>query len=175
MPFGGYILVGASLCGGWSWSYLCRFFQAVAQEMTGIALSEEEAYARLNALAREVPPGAEGMTADTRFMGTRLQPAVRGGFAGIDDVNLTAGNMARAVVEGMVRELAELAGRAGSVGIERLVAAGAGARRNPLVPDIIQQVFGLPCTLSRQDEEAALGAACCAAVGLGLAAKDDVP
>jgi sugar (pentulose or hexulose) kinase len=192
MPFGGYILVGASLCGGWSYAYLRRFCQDMAREMTGRDVTDAEAYERLNALAASAPPGAGGLTADTRFDGTRGEPDVRGAFTGIDASNLTPANLARAVVEGMAQELANMAdvpARAavrqahdgtvlslpkGRARIARVVASGNAARNNPLVRQAIEQAFGAPCSVGPAREEAALGAAYCAAVGLGLLSTEEV-
>ena len=174
MPFGGYILVGASLCGGWSYAYLRRFYQDVASEMTGREVTDAEAYERLNALAASAPPGAGGLTADTRFDGTRGEPDVRGAFTGIDAANLTPANLARALVEGMARELADMADLSARAGIASVVASGNAARNNPLVKQAIEQAFGVPCSVGPAREEAALGAAYCAAVGLGLLSTEEV-
>ena len=51
MPFGGFILVGASICGGWSYSYLCSFYQQIIRELSGVELSEAEIYTKMNKLA----------------------------------------------------------------------------------------------------------------------------
>ena len=48
------------------------------------------------------------------------------------------------------------------------------ARRNPVLLPIIEEYFELPCRLSPWEEEAACGAACCAAVALGLATPGDI-
>lgn len=178
MPFGGYILVGASLCGGWSYEYLRRFYQDVAREMTGRELADADAdacaYERLNALARKAPPGAGGLRADTRFGGSRSEPGVSGAVAGIDTENLTPGNLARAVLEGMVRELADMARLADGLRVERVVASGGAVRKNPLVKEVTGEMFGAPCEVGPAREEAALGAAYCAAVGLGLLRAGEV-
>jgi len=174
MPFGGYIVVGASLCGGWSYAYLCRFFRDVVREIGGVEISEAEAYARMNDLAASAPPGSGGILADTRFSGTRGDPDIRGGFVGIDRENLTVGNLSRAVVVGMVRELAEMARNAGIAHVSRIVAGGNAVRKNPIVKEVIEAEFGVPCRVGQAKEEAALGAAYCTAVGLGLLKVDGV-
>jgi len=141
MPMGGYILVGASLCGGWAYAYLNRFFRDVVKQTAGLDLPEEHVYARMNDLAASAPEGSEGLTADTRFSGTRGDPDIRGGFEGIDRENLTAANFTRAVIEGMVRELADLARRAGLGGLSHIIAGGNAARRNPLVVQVIEKTW----------------------------------
>jgi sedoheptulokinase len=174
MPFGGWLFVGASLCGGWSYAYLRRFYQDVAREMTGREVTDAEAYGRLNQLAARAPAGAAGLRADTRFGGVRGGPDVRGAVAGIDTANFTPANLARAVVEGMVGELVRLAGLAERARPGRIVATGNAARRIPLVREAIERAFSARCAVRRGREETALGAACSAAVGLGFVSTDEV-
>jgi sugar (pentulose or hexulose) kinase len=88
--------------------------------------------------------------------------------------NFTVANLDRGFVEGMVRELAEMVSAAGIQGFTRIIASGNAVHRNPVVPDVIESIFGLPCYISTNREAAALGAAYAAAIGLGLITKDDV-
>jgi sugar (pentulose or hexulose) kinase len=173
MPFGGFILVGASLCGGWSYACLKKFIQATVREFAGIQLSDEEVYSRMNAIATETAEGASGITVDTRFSGTRLEPNLRGSISGIGVENFTVANLARGFVEGMVAELADMADRASIKDFSRIIASGNAVRRNPVVLDAIKSIFDLPCYISTNKEAAALGAAYAAAIGLGLVSKDD--
>lgn len=174
MPFGGFILVGASLCGGWSYACLHKFIQATIREFTGTELSGEKVYNRMNAIAAETEEGASGMTVDTRFSGTRLEPNLRGSISGIGVENFTVANLARGFVEGMVTELADMASSASIEDFTRIIASGNAVRRNPVVTDVIESIFGLPCYISTNREAAARGAAYTAAIGLGLVSKDDV-
>ena len=173
MPFGGFILVGASLCGGWAYAYLNRFFRLVASELTGRAVSEADAYERMNALAAEAGPGAGGIRADTRFGGTRTDPDVRGAVEGIAVDNLTPGALARAFLEGEVRELADMVAGVDTAGIGEVVAAGNAVRNNPLMTSLIADAFALPCRAAPVPEEAAVGAARIAAAA--LASRRDPP
>ena len=50
----------------------------------------------------------------------------------------------------------------------RLVGAGNGLRENGLLAALVADAFGLPMLVARYREEAALGAALVAAVGVGL-------
>ncbi|MHC4694812.1 MAG: sedoheptulokinase [Planctomycetota bacterium] len=174
MPFGGFILVGASLCGGWSYTCLQKFIQATVREFAGTELSDEEVYNRMNAIAAETAKGASGISVDTRFSGTRLEPNIRGSISGIGVDNFTIANLIRGFVEGMVVELADMASTASIKDFTRIIASGNAVRNNPVVSEVIESIFGLPCHISFHREEAALGAAYSAAIGLGLASKDDV-
>ena len=174
MPFGGFILVGASLCGGWAYTYLQKFIQATVKEFAGVEVSDEEIYKRMNAIAAETEEGASGITVDTRFSGTRLEPNLRGSISSIGVDNFTIANLTRGFVEGMIQELADMASTADIKGFTRIIASGNAVRRNPVVPDVIESIFGLPCYISTNREAAALGAAYSAAIGLGLVSKDDI-
>ncbi len=168
MPFGGWLTVGASLCGGWAYAYLCDFFRSVVLEMTGNPLALDQAFERLNALALSAPAGCGGVRADTRFSGTRSQPSLRGKMENLDSTNLTPSNLARAVLEGMVRELADLGRLAGWEKASRVVASGNAVRKNSLLPILIEEAFHLPCQMTEHSEEAALGVALCARRSLGF-------
>src|SRR4030042_1477274 len=170
----GFILVGASLCGGWAYAYLQKFIQATVREFSGVEVSDEETFNRMNTIAAETGEGACGITVDTRFSGARLEPNIRGSISGIGADNLTIANLARGFVEGMVRELADMAASAGVKDFTRIIAGGNAVRRNPMVPGVIESIFGLPCYISTSREAAACGAAYAAAIGLGLVSGDDI-
>jgi sedoheptulokinase len=174
MPFGGFILVGASLCGGWSYTCLQKFIQATVSEFAGIELSDEEVYSRMNAIAAETKEGASGIKVDTRFSGTRLEPNLRGSISDIGMDNFTVANLIRGFVEGMIRELADMVSAAGPKDFTEIIASGNAVRKNPVVSEVIESIFGLPCHISFSREEAALGAAYAAAISLGLVSKKDV-
>lgn len=174
MPFGGFILVGASLCAGYAYTCLQKFIQSTVKEFAGTELSDEDIYDRMNSIAEQARAGASGISVDTRLSGTRLNPNLRGSISGIGVENFTAANLSRGFVEGMVRELADMASDAGIKDFTRIIASGNAVRRNPVVSEAIESIFGLPCYTSYNREEAALGAAYAAAIGLGLVSKDDV-
>jgi sugar (pentulose or hexulose) kinase len=174
MPFGGFILVGASLCGGWAYTCLQKFIQSTVREFANVELSDEDIYRRMNKIASETAEGASGISVDTRFSGTRLEPNLRGCISGIGGRNFKPANLTRGFVEGMVRELAEMASAAGVKDFTRIIAGGNAVRRNPVVPDVIESIFGLPCYISTEREAAARGAAYAAAIGLGLVSKEDI-
>ena len=114
----------------------------------------------MNRLAAETD--ASGLAVDTRFAGTRLEPARRGAITGLSETNFTPAHLIRATLEGMARELFE--------GYEAmlphidasprlLAASGNAVKRNPALQSILRDTFSLPLALSPWDEEAARGAA----------------
>ena len=115
----------------------------------------------MNALAMAEP--RDPLTVDTRFCGTRRDPALRASITNLGEDNFDAAHLIRGVLTGMARELydgyaamrAALPLRSDLV----LTASGNGAKRNPALQSILAQTFGLPLTLSPYAEEAARGAA----------------
>ena len=160
-PFigGRYLLVSSPLCGGKSYALLERFLRSCAA-LAGCDESKS-LYGAMNALAMAEP--RDPLTVDTRFCGTRRDPALRASITNLGEDNFDAAHLIRGVLTGMARELydgyaamrAALPLRSDLV----LTASGNGAKRNPALQSILAQTFGLPLTLSPYDEEAARGAA----------------
>lgn len=174
MPFGGYLQLGAALCGGWAYAYLRRFLGDAVRELAGIELDDDAIYERMNALAASAEPGAGGLVADTRFSGTRHDKSVTGSISGITTTNLTPANLCLAFLEGIVGDLHSMYLTSASHDAARLVASGNAVRRNPVLRSAIARLFGLDCHISGEPEEAARGAAYSAAVGAGLASREQI-
>ncbi len=168
-PGGGVLLVGAVLCGGRAYALLEDFFRQVLEAFGGQA--QGALYDRMNALAAETAdPAEEGLRVDTRFNGTRRDPRIRGAIEGISLRNLTPPALVRGVLAGIAGELhgfyEELVGLRGAPA-RGLAASGNGLRLNPALRGEVARRFGMPLQMPRLREEAALGAALAAAVGLG--------
>lgn len=156
---GGLLRVGASLCGGWSYAYLATFFRQVCREIGDVDVPLKQVYDRMTEIARNVT--RTGLAVDTRFAGQRSGGAsdteACGAIRGIDVRNLAPSELTHAFKVGMVRELAELAGSL--VNIREVVASGNAVRKTPGLVEVVEKVFGLPCTLASYREEAACGVA----------------
>ena len=174
MPFGGYLQLGAALCGGWAYAYLRRFFGETVRELCGVELDEEAAYERMNALAASAEPGAGGLVADTRFSGTRKDNTITGSITGITTSNLTPANVSLAILEGIVRDLHSMYLTSAAPNAKRLIASGNAVRKNPVLRSVISRTFDLECLMSSLPEEAVRGAAYAAAVGAGLTSREDI-
>lgn len=166
LPFGGFLRVGASLSGGAAYRTLCAFYRDVARALTGTAPTEGEGYACLEALLRTAPEGNGGVVADTRFSGTRGAPERCGALTGLREENLTAACVVGAVAEGMLDELLALGEPAGLAAASAVVATGNAVRRNPALQDLLARKLPMPVRLCPWEEEAAVGAALCAARAL---------
>lgn len=164
-PGGGYIAVGASLCGGKAYALLERFFREVCVRFTGAAPKDLYAImSKLDAVA------AEPLNIDTRFAGTRLDHSIRGAIAGISMHNLTPGHLVEGFLNGMVHELLafyNLIPRETRRRINALIGSGNGIRFNRRLRTIVARVFEMRMKIPVHCEEAATGAALTAAVGAG--------
>ncbi|MFY0595600.1 MAG: hypothetical protein JXQ85_04120 [Cognatishimia sp.] len=124
---------------------------------------------KLNALAREVPAGANGVTFLPYLNGERapfVAPEATGGFFGLRSTS-TKADMGRAVMEGAAFSLRDCyVSECGQLpnGIIRLTGGGA---KNPLWCQIIADVMQTPIQVSDASDHGLWGAAC-----LGAAAND---
>lgn len=167
-PGGGVLLAGAALSGGRSYALLENFFRQLISAYARVEIID--VYLLMERLLRQEPNMASDLTVNPLFLGTRGQPDVRGSVEGITLDNFTPGNLAHAFLQGMVDELYAFyaAFQANTAKPFRsLIGSGNALRANPYLCTKVQATFGIPLVLSNFAEEAALGAALCAAVGTG--------
>lgn len=119
-----------------------------------------------------VPPGADGLVFLPYLLGERTpywNPDAAGAFIGLRPFH-RAEHLERAVVEGIALHLALIHDTFAEAGVttDRLPVIGGGAD-NPLLLQILADRLGRPVvTRSRATEATSLGAAICAAVGVGV-------
>ncbi|MEK6794466.1 MAG: FGGY family carbohydrate kinase [Spirochaetota bacterium] len=165
-PGGGYLLVGASLCGGKSYALLHQFF-----ERTLSFFGEKDPgdiFDLMNAL--KIGTLAERLTVDTRFAGTRTDASVRGSISNISMDNLTPEHLIVGFCDGMTDELYDMYNRMPKTvrgRVRSLTGSGNGLRKNALLRAIVKERFGHPIRFTLHREEAAVGAALSAFVGSG--------
>jgi len=158
--------------GGWL-PLLCTMncTTVVEEVRAGFGLDHDAAAA----LAREVPPGCEGLLFLPYLGGERAPdwPHARGVLHGLGTGDLRAGRLYRAAMEGATFAL--LAGwrRMQTLGVraEELRVVGGGSK-SPLWRRILADAFGLPLRFPTEPESAALGGALQA---WALDAGDDDP
>ena len=126
-------------------------------------------------LATTVPAGSDGLRCEPFFTGSRTDPTLRASFSGLSPDNFTPAHFARALLEGMADGFYAFFGQMKPVVGTRplLVGAGNGVRQNRLLARILARRFEKPLLIPSHTEEAAVGAAVAAAVGLGLFADLD--
>lgn len=154
---GGYMSFGCTLCAAGSYAWL---------KSTAAA---GETYMTLDAEAREVPAGSDGLIFLPYMTGERcpvFDPEARGGFFGLT-AQMGRGHLARAVMEGVCYSLKQVYDIIG-VPSEEIVVSGGGAV-SPVWRQITADIFGLPAvTLTGAAHGGALGAALVSGVGAGV-------
>ena len=113
-------------------------------------------------LAMAAEPGAGGLVLLPYLDGERTPnlPRATGGLSGLTRANLTAPNLARACVEGMLCGLADAVDSLVAQGVrpQRLLLIG-GAAVSPAVRSVASGLFGLPVHVPAAGEYVAEGAA----------------
>jgi xylulokinase len=116
----------------------------------------------LDRLALQAPAGAQGLSLVPYFDGERSPnlPDAAGALQGVTTRNLTAANVARAAVEGLLASMAYCIDKISAQGIEvrRIILVGGGAR-SEAVRRIAPAVWGRPVQVPTPGEYVALGAA----------------
>lgn len=157
-PGGGYLLVGASLCGGRAYALLEQFFRQTTAMVTG---QERDCYAPMAELLAQGEPEDVPVISPT-FAGTRQDPGLRGSITGLSTENLTPRHLIWAMLRGMTDELYDMyekgAGQQ-SIPEEGFWGGGNGLRKNPQLCRLLEERFGAKLSLSSGQEEAACGAA----------------
>jgi xylulokinase len=168
--FGGAITAGAAVT--WFREQFCRDEAAHARER------DVDVHDLLDAAARDVPEGADGVLFLPYLMGERSpiwDGKASGAFVGLNLYHRRE-HLYRAVLEGVAFALQhniEAGAAAASTLDPGLVVVG-GAARSDLWMQIIADVTNRPVLTIEADVEAAMGAALLAAFGAGLVSADDV-
>lgn len=170
LPVGRLMLVGPGLSGGDAYAWVNR---TVAKWLAafGVERSSDEIYARLNALAEELPETDDGLVCEPLFRGTRWKPAARGEFRGVTFDNFSLGHVARSVLRGIAQGMYsfyEAAGPSRPERLARIIGSGNGLRNNPLLVREISRRFARPVWFPAHTQEAAYGAALLAGASTGL-------
>ena len=130
--------------------------------------------AELNAEAAEVPPGSAGLIAALDWLAPADETWRRGALVGFDGTQ-SRGHIHRAILEALAIETAEHDARARAElgrGLRELIVTGGGSRSD-LMLRILAAVYGVPVRTPEFRDAAGIGAAICAAVGVGMHADWD--
>jgi sedoheptulokinase len=177
-PFlkGGYLVVGAALCGGRAYALLENLFRQTVHMVTGKEISCYEAMQEL--LKNQLQP-TDCPKMRTTFAGTREDASQRATIHDLDIFNMTPLHLIYATMYGIAEELFELYERYLSCEGGRpeiMFGAGNALRKNPVLCRIISETFGNELHLSNVEEEAAfdeaLWACECIREQRGYGAKD---
>ncbi|GHT68008.1 hypothetical protein AGMMS50239_32190 [Bacteroidia bacterium] len=166
-PGGGYILVGATLCGGQSLVILKEFFEQTLRFFGTEYAGAAGFFEKLASIPEDSFPKDLPFT-ETCFYGTRSKPMKRGAITNISALNLTPENLIISFLNGISSELHafyELIPDPIKTGKNTLVGSGNSIKKNPLLVKIIERQFGCKLIFSDYAEEAALGACFCGMAG----------
>jgi xylulokinase len=160
---GMWYILGATLSAGLSLRWL--------RGIMGMSDQGKAAYERFSSEAAAVAPGSEGLIFLPYLSGERtphMDSRARGGFIGLSYFH-EQGHLARAVMEGVafsLRQALELSiALGGEVGA--VIATGGGSE-SVVWRQILADILGLPLQKSMLTEQAAIGAALLAGVGIGI-------
>ncbi len=173
MPQGGYLLVGASLCGGRAYALLEQMFRGVweMRELCGETedkdiyeknLSKrEDCYDAITKLLASNKKPNNLPTITPLFQGTRQDPSKTAGITGLTVENFTPLHLTWAMMEGMALELYQMGKNYFQAGgkITSFMGSGNGLRKNPYLQQCVEECFAMKLTMSECQEEAATGAA----------------
>jgi sedoheptulokinase len=171
-PGGGYILVGAALCGGQVLAMLKNFFEQTLQTFLPGLSAPPDIYRVMTAIAYK-EDSEDLPLVETLFDGTRFAPWRRGHIGNISLTNFTPDNLILGSLKGVSRELyhfyeslpEEIRNEKSS-----LVGSGNALQRNPLLCRAFEEQFGRKLSFSPYCEEAAFGACLTAVISGGYAA-----
>lgn len=124
--------------------------------------------------AEHVPPGCDGLMVTLDWLAPTAAPFKKGAILGFD-VRHGRLHVHRAILEGIALTIHRRAGEmTGELGrdVRRLVVSGGGSGSR-LFLQIFADVFGMPAERPRVSDAVGLGAAMCAAVGVGLLGSFD--
>ena len=168
-----YILAGSGLCGGRAYAMLEQFYRQIA-EMAGENSVKDSLYEIMEKQARDYME-KEGCDSAwkirTTFSGTRTDPAEKGSISNIGVQNFTPGSMTAGMILGILEELydmyQEMYRMTGNRALH-FVGSGNGIRRNRLMQELAEKMFGMKLSIPKCQEEAAFGAALHSLVSAGL-------
>ena len=162
-PDGGWLLVGASLCGGRSYALLENFFRETVKMVTG---TEVSAYVAMEQALDSTQHITGLPKVSTLFQGTRSDPTKKGSITELTPDNFTPVHLMLGLMQGMADELFLLYQgylNKGGQPPSAMIGSGNGLRKNRHLRRIFEDTFSCPLILSENQEEAACGAAIYAA------------
>ena len=99
---------------------------------------------------------------ETTFDGTRVSPELGGSITNLFSDNFTPESFTYGVLEGMSRELYNMyqtIHNGTDIEVKHITGSGNGLRKNKVLCEIVEEMFGAELVLAEHEEEAAVGAA----------------
>lgn len=158
-PGGGYIYVGAALCGGSSLKVLKLFYEKTLEFFNAEINSKLNIYDKLNSL-NYTKTSQDDLIVNTLFDGSRSNPMQRGSIINISMNNFTPENLILGFMRGIVNELLDFYNILPNYLKQNkniLVGSGNAIKKNDLLCTVLENLFNFKLKLSLTGEEAALG------------------
>jgi sedoheptulokinase len=168
LPGAGYLAVGAALCGGKAYAALRDFFQRCVRLFSA---DGDAAWDVMNRIDERSLDTTSRLRVDTRFSGTRADPAARGAVTGLGLDTFTPEHLIVGVREGIATELLDFYARVPAptrASVRTLVGSGNGIRQNAGLRRAFENEFGRAMSTPAHREEASFGAALLAGVSVGV-------
>ena len=161
-PGGGYILVGAALCGGQAFSILKDFFKKTLTMFSANCrdINDEDIYEIMSSVsykdnAYDIP------VVETLFSGTRSKPSDRGNIHNLSSNNFTPENLVIGFLKGICNELYGFYNNLPEnlkKDKKSITGSGNALKKNPLLHKAFEEQFDLKMNFSDCREEASFGA-----------------
>lgn len=158
-PYGGWLLVGASLSGGASYAAMEKFIRDSASMVYG---KEHQAYEAMKNLLDRSPKPTNLPHIVTTFHGTRYNSAATGSIERLNMENFTPLHFVYGIMYGIADELGSLYKSCLTVFRQRpetIIGAGNCLRKNSHLRAVLEERLDCRIVLAKNEEEAAYGAA----------------
>lgn len=159
-PTGGFLLVGAALCGGQSLMILKSFFESTLKLFEGESVQNINVFKTINSI-NSFSDNKDALIVQTTFDGTRDSPWIRGRISNISRYNFTPENLIIGFMKGISQELYDFYMIIPEY-IKRdknlVVGSGNAIKKNKILIKIFEEQFQKKLLLSEFEEEAAFGA-----------------
>ena len=168
-PGGGYMLVGAALCGGQAFVMLKDFFEKTLEKFIEKLPSKLDVYEVMTSLSYK-DDSNDLPVVETLFDGTRFSPDKRGTIVNISLDNFTPDNLILGFLKGISRELYNFyTCLPDDIKNQKDIIIGSGnaLKKNPLLCRAFKEQFNAGLFFSPYPEEAAFGACLSALIGGG--------
>lgn len=162
-PFpGGKVLIAVPpLSGGKSWSLMGEAITSILKSFGAVPPPEKKLLDIISDLAAQAEPDAGGIRINADFFGSRVYRGQFGSISGITATNFTLPNIARALADGIVRNLFAPMPEEILKSKIRMTGSGNGLAKCTALRNAVQAACPLPLVMPCRREETATGAALC--------------
>lgn len=155
-----YLMVGSTLSGGKALEVCAQYYIDIYRQYGTEPMDKARIYDGITRFQRANPDFTphEPLSIDTRFSGSRNDPAARGSIGGIGLRNLGFGEVLYGIMDGIVSELHALWHQCHLPPPRALIGSGNALRNNPFLQRLAALRWETPLHLTQVREESAIGA-----------------